>query len=196
MTRTRPLFCTPLVSRNCRRVYYRLAAPADAESAMVSDVGHIALEVSLSATMKKSMSALPRTPFAPGIPRSPFGAIEAIVFLGHLVEIDLETVRDLSDGHRDASGSEVVADLDAPRKFGVTKQTLDLTFGGGIALLDLGAVFEGAIGMFLGGACRSPTPSRPVPPIRRIASPVAGSPRKTFSRGAADAAPTSMRLAT
>ena len=43
-----------------------------------------------------------------------------------------------------------------------------------------------------------PTPSRPVrPPIRRIASPVAGLPRKTCERGAAaTTAPISRRLAT
>ena len=133
-----------------------------------------------------------------GLGDGEFGAVEAVVFLGHVVEVDLERGRDLADGDRDAAGAEVVADLDLPAGARVAEQALDLPFGGRVAFLHFGGVQQRDSLCSLEEPVAPPMPSRPVrPPISRMTSPGAGVPRRTFARGAAAiTAPISRRLAT
>ena len=81
-----------------------------------------------------------------------FGAVEAVVFLGDGIEVDDEGRGDFADGDGDAAGAEVVADFDFAGEFRVAEEALDLALGGGVAFLDFGGVFEGGVGVFLGGA--------------------------------------------
>ena len=48
-----------------------------------------------------------------------FGAIEALVFLGDDVEVDVEAVGELANGDRDSASAEVVAAFDFVGKLGI-----------------------------------------------------------------------------
>ena len=65
-------------------------------------------------------------------------AVQALVLLAYCVQLDLQAVGQLADGHGHAAGAEVVAPLDEAGDLSVPKQTLDLPLLGGVALLDLG----------------------------------------------------------
>jgi len=79
-----------------------------------------------------------------------FGAVESFVFLGDVVELDVEGGGDFADGDGDTSGAEVVADFDFFGEFGVAEETLDFALGGGVTFLDFGGVVEGGVGVFFG----------------------------------------------
>ena len=80
-------------------------------------------------------------------------AVQAVVLLAHRVQVDLQPVRQLADGHADAAGAEVVAPLNHPRHPGVSEEALELALLGGVALLDLaGHGGEGGEVVALGGA--------------------------------------------
>ena len=64
------------------------------------------------------------------------GAIEAVVFLRHGIEVDFEALGDLADGDGYAAGTEVVTDLNFGSEFGVAEKTLDFALGGGVSFLD------------------------------------------------------------
>jgi len=81
------------------------------------------------------------------------GAVEAVVFLGDLVQVDVQTVCQLTDGHGHAARAEVVAALDHLARILAAEQALELALDGGVALLDLGtAVVEALKVVGLGGA--------------------------------------------
>ena len=67
------------------------------------------------------------------------GAVQALIFLGHLVQVDLKAGGQLADGHAHAARAKVVAALDEGGDAGVPEQALELPLGGGVALLHLGA---------------------------------------------------------
>ena len=69
-----------------------------------------------------------------------FGAVQALVLLRNLVEINIQAVSQLADRHGYAAGAEIVAALDQTACVTAAEQTLQLTFDGSIALLHLGAV--------------------------------------------------------
>ena len=72
------------------------------------------------------------------------GAVEAFVFLGYAIEVDLEAVGQLADGDRNAARAEIVAALDHAAGLGVAEQTLDLALDRGVALLHFRATrFDG-----------------------------------------------------
>ena len=129
------------------------AAPGHDEAAAVRDVGDVAaLEVLLVGLVDEIADF--RRMHADGhaflgFGNREFGAVQAIVFLGNGVEVDLQRRRDFANGHGDAARSEIVADLDFSREFGVAEEALDLALGGGIAFLDLGGVFQCCVGVFL-----------------------------------------------
>ena len=68
-----------------------------------------------------------------------FGAIEALVLLGHHVEVDVQAVGKLAHGDGDAACAKVVAALDQAAGVATTEQTLELALDRGVALLHLGA---------------------------------------------------------
>ena len=81
------------------------------------------------------------------------GAVQALVLLGHGVQVDLQALGQLTDGNGDAAGAEIVAALNESGGLGVAEQALELALLGGVALLDLSsAAFQGLHGVGLGGA--------------------------------------------
>ena len=78
-----------------------------------------------------------------------FGAVEAVVFLRHGIEVDVERGGNLADRDRHAAGAEVVADFDLLGEFRIAEQALDLALGRGVALLDFGGVFQSGVGVLL-----------------------------------------------
>ena len=80
------------------------------------------------------------------------GAVEAVILLGDLVQVDIQAVGQLADGDRDAAGAEVVAALDHLAGVFAAEQALQLALDGGVALLDLStAVLEAVQLVGLGG---------------------------------------------
>ena len=72
------------------------------------------------------------------------GAVEAFVFLGYAIEVDLEAVGQLADGDRNAACTEIVAALDHAAGLGVAEQALDLALDRRVALLHFRAArFDG-----------------------------------------------------
>ena len=132
-----------------------LAAPGHDEAAAVGDVGDVhAFEVFLVGLGDEvaDLRGIDANGHAfLGFGNGEFGAVESVVFFRDGIEVDFERGSDFADGDGDAAGAEVVADFDFAGEFRVAEQALDLAFGGGVALLDLGGVFERGIGVFLGG---------------------------------------------
>ncbi len=80
------------------------------------------------------------------------GAVEAVVLLGDLVQVDIQAVGQLADGDGDAAGTKVVAALDHLAGVLAAEQALQLALDGGVALLDLStAVLEAVQLVGLGG---------------------------------------------
>src|SRR5699024_2068922 len=73
--------------------------------------------------------------FADGQLRS----VQTAVFGRHAVEVYVQPVGQLADGHADASRAEVVRLFNQARHFRPAEQTLQLAFFGGVALLPLAA---------------------------------------------------------
>jgi hypothetical protein len=131
------------------------AAPAHDEAAAVGDVRDLdALEVLLVGLGDEVVDfrGIDADGHALlGFGNGEFGAVEAVVFFRHGVEVDDERGSDLADGDGDSARAEIVADLDFAGEFRVAEKPLDLAFSGGVALLNLGGIFEGGVGVFLGG---------------------------------------------
>ena len=66
-------------------------------------------------------------------------AVQALVLLRHLVQIDEQAVGQLAHGHGHAARAEVVAALDHAARVAAAEQALDLALHGRVALLHLGA---------------------------------------------------------
>ena len=65
------------------------------------------------------------------------GAVQAVILLGDLVQVDIQAVGQLADGDRDAAGTEVVAALYHLAGVLAAEQALQLALDGRIALLHL-----------------------------------------------------------
>ena len=65
-------------------------------------------------------------------------AVQAVVFLRHAVQIDLQAVGQLAHGNGNAARAKVVAALDHATCIATAEQTLNLAFNRRVALLDLG----------------------------------------------------------
>jgi len=132
------------------------AAPGHAESAGVGDGGNVnAFEVFFVGLGDEvvGFAGIDTDGHAfLGLGDGEFGAVEAVVFLGHSIEVDVEGVGDFADGHGDATCSEVVTDFDFGSELRIAEEALDLALGGSVAFLDLGGVVEGGVGVLLGGA--------------------------------------------
>ena len=84
------------------------------------------------------------------------GAVQTLILLGNGVQVDLQTVGQLADGHGHAARAKVVAPLDETGSLAVAEQALELPLLGGVALLHLGAAgFHGLLGVGLGGTRRA-----------------------------------------
>ena len=69
-----------------------------------------------------------------------FGAVQALVLLGHLVEVHIQAVGKLADRHGHAARAEIVATLDQTARVTTAEQTLQLALDRRVALLHFGAV--------------------------------------------------------
>ena len=88
-----------------------------------------------------------------GLRDSELGAVQAVVLLGHGVQVDIQAVGKLAHGDRDAAGAKVVAALDQTAGVAAAEQTLQLALDRGVALLDLGTRGLDGLGVLgLGGA--------------------------------------------
>ena len=88
-----------------------------------------------------------------GLGDSELGAVQAVVLLGHGVQVDIQAVGKLAHGDRDAAGAKVVAALDQTAGVAAAEQTLQLALDRGVALLDLGTRGLDGLGVLgLGGA--------------------------------------------
>ncbi len=82
------------------------------------------------------------------------GSVEAVIFLGNLVQVDAQPIGKLADGHRNAARAEVVAALDQAACLAAAEQALDLALLGRVALLHLGAAGLQAVEVVLLGRTR------------------------------------------
>ena len=81
------------------------------------------------------------------------GAVQTLVLFGNCVEINIQTVRQLTDGNRYAACTKVVASLDQLACLGIAEQSLQLSFLGCVTLLYLStAAFQRLHGVRLGRA--------------------------------------------
>ena len=88
-----------------------------------------------------------------GLGNGQLRAVQTVVLLGHLVQVDEQPVRQFANGHRHAACTKVIAPLNQPGYAAVTEEPLELPLRGGIALLHLGtAGFNGFQLVGLGGA--------------------------------------------
>ena len=84
------------------------------------------------------------------------GAVQTFILLGNGVQVDLQTVGQLADGHGHAARAKVVAAFDEAGSLAVAEQALELPLLGGVALLHLGAAgFYRLLGVGLGGTRRA-----------------------------------------
>ena len=134
------------------------ATPADDHTGLLGDGGHHrGLEVLFVGIFQHQVDILgvdhhSHTLLA--LADGQLGAVQAGIFLGHAVEVNLQAVGQLADGHTHAAGAEVVALLDNARHLLAAEQALYLALGGGVALLHLGAAGREALGgVALGGTC-------------------------------------------
>ena len=73
------------------------------------------------------------------------GAVEALVLLGHAIEVDVEAIGEFAHGDGDAAGAEVIAALNQTAGIAATEEALELALDGGVALLDLGTALLQAL---------------------------------------------------
>ena len=136
-----------------------LASPADDHTRFFGDSGHDGgFEVFLVCVPQHLVDILrvdddghTLLAFADG----QLGAVEAGVFFGDLVKIDLQTVGQLADGDADAASAEVVTLLDKAGHLFAAEKALNLAFGGGVALLHFGATRCQRLGCVTLGCARS-----------------------------------------
>mgnify|MGYP000573890365 CR=1 FL=1 len=81
------------------------------------------------------------------------GAVQTLVLLGDLVQVDVQAVGQLTDGNGHTACTKVVAALDHPAGILAAEQALQLALDGSIALLHLGTAVLKAVQLVgLGGA--------------------------------------------
>jgi len=88
-----------------------------------------------------------------GLADGQFRTVQAFVFLGHGIQVDLQAVCQFADGDAHAARAEVVAALDEAGGLRVSEKPLELSLFRGIALLYLSSAgFQGLQRVRLGGA--------------------------------------------
>src|SRR5699024_5772269 len=70
---------------------------------------------------------------------SQFGAVQTLVLLGNLVQVDAQTVSQFADGNGNTAGAEVVAAFDQAAGILTAEQPLQFALDGGVAFLNFSA---------------------------------------------------------
>ena len=88
-----------------------------------------------------------------GLGNSDFRSIQAGIFFRNFIQVDLQAVRQLSNGYGYAAGSEIVAFFDQTAYFLPAEHSLNLSLRGSISFLHLSAAgLDGLFRMHFGGA--------------------------------------------
>ncbi len=116
-------------------------------------------------------------------------AVQTLVFLGNLVQINIQPIGKFANGDGHAARAEVVAALNKPRGLGVSEQALELALLGGVALLHLcTAALQRVERVCFGGAGRAAAAVPPRAPAQKQHN-IAGGGRfsaDVFRRGRTD----------
>ena len=135
-----------------------VVVPHDAHARIVGDLGdHGGLEVLLARVAQELVDVGGGDGAGHALLRlgdGQLGAVQALVLLRHLVQVDAQAVGQLADGHGHAARAEVVAALDEARGLPAAEQALDLALLGRVALLHLGAAMFQRLQVVLLGAAR------------------------------------------
>ncbi len=127
-----------------RDVHYGLAVPHHAQAGLLGHAGNDGgLKVLLVGVANELVHVLRRQGHGHallGLADGQLRAVQALVLLGHAVEVNEEAVRQLANGNGDAACAKVVAALDEAAGVAAAEQALQLALRGGVALLDLRAV--------------------------------------------------------
>ena len=130
------------VDKTAAQVHNLLATPADHHTGLGSDGGHHhGLEVLLVGILQHLLSVggvYHHGHALLALADSQLCAVQAGIFLWYLVEVDLQAVGQLADGHAYAAGTEIVALLYQARHLLAAEQALNLALGGGVTFLHLG----------------------------------------------------------
>ncbi len=122
-------------------IYNGVAVPGHGQAALAGDGGHNGgFQVLLGSQLHEAGGVLGLDDHGHallGFTDGQLGPIQALVLLGHLVQVDVQALGQLADGDGHAARAEVIAALDKAGDLTVTEQTLDLALFGGVALLDL-----------------------------------------------------------
>ena len=150
------LLGTVTVQEVSRKVDDILSVPVSDETIRIGDVCHVGcFEVLLMCEREEALHILRRDDDRHTLLRlgdRKLRTIETGILLRNLIEVDVETIRELTDGDGYTAGTEVVAALDQLTCLRITEETLQLTLLRCITLLYLCAVLlEGLHIVRLGG---------------------------------------------
>ena len=93
-------------------------------------------------------------------------SVQTGVLLRNLVQINMQTVRQLTDGYRNAARAEIITFLDQFAYLRTAEHSLDLSLGRRVSFLNLRAAnLNGGLCVYLGGTSGAPDaiPAGPAP---------------------------------
>ncbi len=118
------------------------AVPCHAHARAFGDLGHDgSLEIFLGGValnFSTSSAATAHGHALLALGDGQLGAVQAVVLLGHGVQVDVQAVGQLADGDETPPAPKVVAALDQTAGVAAAEQALQLSLDRGVALLDLG----------------------------------------------------------
>ena len=131
------------IEENARHIDDHIAVPAHHQPLFVGDARHDGgLEVLALGQRDERLNVLLGQHDRHALLRfgdGQLGAAQAVVLAGHGVQVDLQPLGQLADGHGHAARAEIVAALDELRRARIAHETLQLALLGRVALLHLRA---------------------------------------------------------
>ena len=123
-------------------IHNGLAAPMHHEPRRFGNLGHDrGFQVLTFGERKEALCILARNHNRHALLRfadGDFRSVQALILLRHRIEVNAQSVSQLTDGNADAAGAKVVAALDEARGLAVAEQALDFSLLRRVALLHLG----------------------------------------------------------
>ena len=150
------LLCTVGVQKLAADVHDGNAVPHHVQALFLGDLSHRgSLEVLLGGNGDELVHILRGKGYSHtllALADGQLGAVQTLVLLGDLVQVDVQAVGQLTDGNGNAAGTKVVAAFDHLAGVLAAEQALQLALDGRIALLHLGtAVLKAVQLVCLGG---------------------------------------------